>query len=62
MPNFTPDFLSDSSKQHSRHRVSSYGKYEMKSPKKSTINSLISFSRALEVHHAKQDHVELILN
>jgi hypothetical protein len=62
MPNFTPDYLSDSSKKWSLNRGISDKSHAAKRPKKQTVRDILAFSKALEVHRSTKRPVELILN
>lgn len=62
MHNFTPDSLFDANRSKANRSFSSNKTAKLKSPKASTINNILAFSKALEVQNSKRTMVEVVLN
>ncbi len=61
MANFTSDYLFDSRKEKAPRSYSGRNK-SIKGPKRSTVNRLIAYSRALEVKNTDNLDIEVVLN
>jgi hypothetical protein len=62
MHNSTSDFLFDSNKEKSRKSKQSGFQAKVRNPKSQTIQSILAFSRAMEVKKGRHSKVEVILN
>jgi len=62
MHNFTSDFLFDSNKEKSRKPDQVGFQAKVRNPRPEITQSILAFSRAMEVKKGKYSQLELILN